>query len=411
MSSITMPSTLSSGIISSSQYGVTLSPSPASCARSSSQICVALSSSQTDSTVPSNLRSVKPSSSQSRITLPLSQLPVTPFTTITTLQETIQRLFKGTTSNAVKTFQILNSSIPFDGTTSRPYYTNSGTDSTIVETNTPTLMRDQTLSLFLTQSKSPFHKSVSLNSKLIANTVGQASHNLASTSSLTSGNSTSVISPTIFQLQSAEISRADPAMSGNSFQGTVGLSTKTSASLKLLLSVTGDIPLSRVTSLTISRSSTNEKSSLSNVSYEDSLVTDKPIGTLTINSLHQETMQKTGYISLHSIANIPSQTSLTGIASHAADSTYSTSTASISSCYQSVPSSSDSWNYHLYSNSKSSSSKAYSSTFVDYRITDPLGTQSVPIWNRSTIAIVSFSGKTNLISDKFSSLSRTSGNI
>ena len=404
MSSITMPSILSSG---------TMSPSPASGVQSSSQILVALSSSQANSTVPSNFRSVTPSSSQFPITLPLS-LPVAPFTTKTTLHETVQRLFEGTTSNAVETFQIINSSIPFDATISRTDHINSAVDSTLVETNIPTLMGNQTLSLFLTQSKSPFHKSVSLNSEFMAATVGQASHNLASTSSLTSDNSTSVIFSTMFQLhQSAKVSYTVPAMNGNSFQGTVGLSTKTSASLQSLLSVIGDIPLTRVTSLTISWSSTNEKSSLSNESYEDSLVTDTvaPISPLTITSLNQEAKQNTKYISLHSFANISSQISLTGIASHSTDSTqYSTSTASISNIHHSEPSSSlDSWNYHLHSNSKSSSSEAYSSTSVDYRYTDQHGFQSVPIWNRSTIAIVSFSGKTALISDKVSSLSRASG--
>ena len=422
MSSITTPSILSSVTISSSHYGVTLSSSPASGVRgSSSQVLGALTLSQNDSTVPPSFRSVTSSShslvtvplSQYRLTVSSSQLPVTPspsqlgltlslsklrgtlFSTLTSLQETIRSShgLVGTASNTVEAFEILNSSIPFDGTISRTYYANNATDSTLVETNMPpTLMGDQTLSLFLTQSKSPFHKSLSLNNQLMADTVGQASHNLASTSSLTSGNSTVVIFPTIFQLhQSAEISHVVPTMNGNNFQGTVGLSTKTSASLQSLL--------------------TGDKSILSNLSYEDFLVTDTLIGPSTINSLHQGNMQKTQYISLHSFANILRQTSLTGIASHVTDSTYSTSTASISSSHQSVSSSSDSRKYHLHSNSRSSSSKAYSSTSVDYRFTGALGSQSAPIWIRSAIAIVSFSGKTILISDKFSSLSRTSGNF
>ena len=414
MSSITrMPSSLSTGTISSNQYGAALSPSPASGVRSSSQILVAVSSSQTDSSLPSNLRSVAPSSSPSRITLSSSQLLVAPFTTMTTLHETVQTLFEGAISNAVEAFQILNSSIPFHGTISRTYHINSATDSTLVETNIPSLMGDQTLSLFLTHSKSPFHKSVSLSSEIMAATAGQASQNLPSTSSLTSDNSqTSVISPTTFKLhQSADISYVVPPMNGNSFQGTVGLSTKTSASLQSLLSVTGDRPLTRITSLTISRSSTIEKSILSNVSMESSLVMDTPISPLNIAILNQEAKQDTKYISLHSFANIPSQTHLTGVASHATDSTqYSTSTASISNIHhRELSSSSDSWNYHLHSNSKSSSSDAYSSTSVDYKYTDPHGFQSVPIWNRSTIAFISFSGKTALISDKVSSLSKASG--
>ena len=446
MSRITTPSTLSSGAISSSHYGVTLSWSPSSGAPSSTQFLVTLSSTQTDPTVPSSLCSVTPSSSQSRVTLPLSQkrltlpssqLPITlspsqlgvtlssskfrgtPFTTSTTFQETIQSThgLGGTTqSNTVgASVQILNGSNPFNGIISRTYYINRATDSTLVDTNIPTLMGDQTLLLFLTQSKSPFHEFVSLSSELMATTIEQVSHNRASTLSITSGSSTSVICPTIFHLhQSAELSPAVPAMNGNSFRGTVGLSTKTSASLQSLLSVTGEIPLSRrVKSLTISLSSTNEMSSLSNVSYEDSLVTDTPIASLsTINSLHQETKQNIQHISLHGFANIPSQTSLASITSQATDSTSSTSTASISNSHHSEPSSSsDSCNYHFHSNSKSSSSKVYSRTSVDHRFTDTLSIQSVPIWNRSTIAIVGFSGKTTLISDKLSLLSRTSGNI
>ena len=436
---IGMPSTLSSGTISASHYGVTLSLSPPSGAPSSTQFLVALSSIQTDPIVPSSLRSVTPSSSQPRVTLPLSQyrlalpssqLPITPslsqlgvtlssskfrgtpFTTLSTLQETIQRTrgLGGTTSNA--SVQILNSSNPFDGIISLTYYTNRATDSTLVETN---MMGDQTLLLFLTQSNSPVHKFMSLNSELMADTLEQVGHNRASTSSLRSGNSTSVISSTIFQLhQSAEMSPAVPAMNGNSFRGTVELSTKTSASLQSLLSVTGEIPLSRrVKSLTISLSSTNERSSLSNVSYENSLVTDTLIASLTtINSLHQETKQNTQDISLNGFANIPSQTSLTSITSEATDSTSSISTASISNSHYSEPSSSsDSCNYHFHSNSKSSSSKVYSRTPVDHRFPDTLAIQRVPIWNRSTIVIVGFSGKTSLISYKLSPLSRTSGNI
>ena len=426
-----MPSTLSSGTISSSHYGVILSSSPPSGARPSTQLFVALPPSQTDPTIPSSLRSVTPSSSrrtssqlpvtpspsQIGVTLFSSKFRGTPFTTLTALQKTVQstRGLGRTASNAVEaSVQTSNSSNPFDGSISRTYYTNSATNSTLVETNIPTLMGDQTLLLFLTQSKSPFNKFVSLNSELMADTVEQGSHNRASTLSITSGNSTSVISPTIFQLhQSAEMSLAVPTMNGNSFQGTVRLSTKASASLQSLIPVTEDIPLSRrVKSLTISPSSTNEKLSLSNVSYENSLVTDTPVAPLTtINSLHQETKQNTQYITLHGFANIPSQTSLTGITSHATDATYSTSTASISNSHHSEPSSSsDSCNYHFHSNS------SYSSTFyprasVAHMFTDTGAIQSGPIWSRSAIAIVGFSGKTTLISDKLSSLSRTSGNI
>ena len=442
MLNIAMSSTVSSGIISSSHYGVTLSSSSPSAARSSTQFLVALSSIQTDPTVPPSLPRVTPCfsqfrvtlpSSQYRLTVPLSQLPVipspsqlgvtlssskfrgTPFTTLTTFQETIPsaRGLGGTTYN--ETVQILNSSKPFNGTISRTYYVNSATDSTLVETNIPTLMVDQTLFRFLTQSKSAFHKFMSLNSELMADTVEQASHNHARTSSITSGNSTSVISPTISQLhQSAERSPGVPAMNGNSFRGTVGLPTKASASLQSPLPVTGDIPLSRrVKSLTIPLSSTNEKPSLSNVSYEDSLVTDTRIAPLTtINSLHQETKQNTQHISLHGFANIPSQTSLTSITLQATDSTSSISTASVSNIHRSEKSSSsDSCNYHFHSNSKSSSSKVYSRTSVDHWFTDTPAIQSVSIWNGSTIAIVGFSGKTSLISDKLSLLSRTSGNI
>lgn len=426
-----MPSTLSSGTISSSHYGVILSSNPPTGARPSTQFLVALSPSQTDPSVPSSLSNVTPSSSrrtssqlpvtpspsQIGVTLSSSKFRGTPFTTLTALQKKIQstRGLRETASNAVEaSVQTSHSSSPFDGIILRTYYTTSATDSTLVETNIPTLMGDQTLLLFLTQSKSPFNKFVSLNSELMADTVERASHNRASTSSFTSGNSTSVISPTIFQLhQSVEMSPAVPAMNGNSFQGTVGLSTEASAFLQSLIPVTEDIPLSRrVESLTISLSSTNEKSSLSNVSYENSLVTATPVAPLTtINSLHQETKQNTQYITLHGFANIPSQTSLTGITSHATDATYSTSTASISNSHHSEPSSSsDSCNYHFHSNS------SYSSTFyprasVAHMFTDTRAIQSVPIWSRSTIAIVGFSGKTTLISHKLSSLSRTSGNI
>ena len=414
-----VPSTLLSGTISSSHYDVILSSSSPSGVRSSTQFLLALSSSQTDPTVASSLRSVTPSSNQSTssqlpvtpspsqlgVTLSSSKFRSTPFTILTTVQKTI---LGETTSNAGEgSIKILNSSNPFDGIISRAHYTNSATDST--------LMGDQTLFRFLSQSKSPFHKFVLLNSELMANTVEQASHNRASTSSITSGNSTSVIFPTIFQLhQSVEMSPAVPAMKGNSFQGTVGSSTKASASLQSLIPVTEDIPLSRgLKSLTISLSSTNEKSSLSNVFYVDSLVTDTPIAPLTIiNSLRQETEQNTQYISLHSFANIPSQTSLRGTTSRATDSTYSTSTASISNGHYSEPVSSlDSCNYHFHSNSKSSNSKVYSRTSVDHRFTGTLAILSVLIWNRYTTAIVGFSGKTTLISDKLSSLSRTSGNI
>lgn len=426
-----MPSTLSSGTISSSHYGVILSSNPPSGARPSTQLFVALPPSQTDPTIPSSLRSVTPSSSrrtssqlpvtpspsQLGVTLFSSKFRGTPFTTLTALQKTIQstRGLGRTASNAVEaSVQTSNSSNPFDGSISRTYYTNSATDSTLVETNIPTLMGDQTLLLFLTQSKSPFNEFVSFNSELMADTVEQGSHNRASTLSIKSGNSTSVISPTIFQLhQSAEMSLAVPTMNGNSFQGTVRLSTKASASLQSLIPVTEDIPLSRrVKSLTISLSSTNEKLSLSNVSYENSLVTDTPVAPLTtINSLHQETKQNTQYITLHGFANIPSQTSLTGITSHAADSTYSTSTASISNSHYSEPSSSwDSCNYHFHSNSNYSSTFYYRA-FVAHMFTDTRAIQGVPIWSRSAIAIVGFSGKTTLISNTLSSLSMTSGNI
>ena len=343
---------MSSATISSSHFDVTLSSSPASGSRSLSQFRVALSSSQTDSTIPSKLRNVTASSSQSRATLPSSQyrltlssrqLHVTPSPSqpgvnlssrkfhgassaaLTTLQEGIQNTpgLGAITPDAVEA-RILNSSIPFDRTISRTYYTNRLTDSTLVE-NIPTLMGDRTLSLLPTQSVLPFHKSVSVNRELMADSVGQASHNLTSTSSITSGKFTFVNSPAIFQLhQSAEISIAP------------------------------------------------------------------------LTSLRQETKQMP--FSLYSLANTPSQTSMTGIASHTTDSTYSTLTASISNSHQSEPS--------------SSNSKAYSfRTSVDYRFTDTLAIQSVPIRNRSNIANVRFSGKTDFISDTFSSLSTTIGNI
>lgn len=344
---------MSSGTISSSHFDVTLSSSPASGSRSLSQLRAALSSSQTDSTIPPKLRNVTASSSQSRailpssqyrLTLSSSQLHVTPSSSqpgvnlssrkfhgttsaaLTTLQEGIQNTpgLGAITPDAVETFRILNSSIPFDRTISRTYYTNRLTDSTLVE-NIPTLMGDRTLSLFLTQSVWPFHKSVSVNRELMADTVGQASHNLTSTSSITSDKFTSVNSPAIFQLhQSAEISIAP------------------------------------------------------------------------LTSLRQETKQMS--FSLYSLANTPCQTSMTGITSHTTDSTYSTLTASISNSHQNEPS--------------SSNSKAYSfRTSVDYRFTDTLAIQSVPIRNRSNIANVRFSGKTDFISDKFSSLSTIIGNI
>lgn len=450
MSSTTMPpSHFSGGTASSSHSTVTLSSSsPASVELSSSQVRVTLSSSQTVSTVFSSFCSVAPSSSQSHVTLSStpsqyrhtlssserlvtlspSQLGVTLSssesygtlsTALTTLQETIENTdgLGGTTYSTLEAFQILHGSFLFDRTISVTHYRNSAIDSTARKTNIPTLIWDPTSSHFPKQSKSAFHESMSVNSELMQDTVyasGQARHNLVSTSSLTSGNSTSVISPTIFQLhQSAEISHAVHAISGNTSQDTVGLAINTSASLQPL-SVIGDIPLSRVklTSLTISQVSTNEMSNLSNLSHEDALVTGTPISSLTITFLHQETIQKTQYISLHSFANIPNQTSLTGIASHATDSTNSTSTASISNSHHSGPSSSwNSWNYHFHSNSKSSTSKAYSSTSVDHRFIGTIAFQSVPTWNRSTIPTVGFIGKTILISNKFSSLSRTSGNI
>lgn len=311
---------MSSGTISSSHLDVTPSSSSASGSRSLSQFRVALLSSQTDSTIPSKLRNVTASSSQSRATLPSSQyrltlssrqLHVTPSqgqldvnlssrkfhgtssVALTTLQEGIQSTpgLGEITSDAVEVFLILNSSIPFDRT------------------------------------------------ELMADSVGQASHSLAKTSSITSGKSTSVNSPPIFKLhQSAEISIAP------------------------------------------------------------------------LPSLRQETKQKT--FSLYSLANTPSQTSMTGITSHITDSTYSTLTASIWNNHQSEPSLSDSWNNRFHSNSKSSSSKAhFFRTSVHYRFTDTLAIQSVPIRNTSNIANVRFSGKTDLISDKFSSLSTTIGNI
>ena len=345
---------MSSGTISSSHFDVTPSSSPASGSRSLSQFRVALSSSQTDSTIPSKLRNVTASSSQSRailtsssqyrLTLSSRQRHVTPSPSqpgvnlssrkfhgtssavLTTLQEGNQNTpgLGAVTPDAVETFRILNSSIPFDRTISHPYYTNRSTDSTLVE-NIPTLMGDRTSSLFLTQSVWPFHKSESVNREIMPDSVDQASHNLTSTSSITSGKFTSVNSPAIFQLhQSAEISIAP------------------------------------------------------------------------LTSLRHETKQMP--FSLHSLANTPSQTSMTSITSHTTDSTYSTLTASISNSHQSEPS--------------SSNSKAYSfRTSVDYRFTDTLAIQSVPIRNRSYIANVRFSGKTDFISDKFSSLSTTIGNI
>jgi len=244
---------------------------------------------------------------------------------LTSLQEGIQNTpgLGAITPDAVEV-RILNSSIPFDRTISRTYYTNRLTDSTLVE-NKPTLMGDRPLSLFLTQSVWPFHKSVSVNRELMADSVGQASHDLASTSGITSGKSASVNTPAIFQLhQSADIFIAP------------------------------------------------------------------------FTSLRQETKQKT--FSLYSLANTPSKTGMTSITSHTTESTYSTLTASISSIHQSEPLSSD--------------SKAYSfRTSVDYRLTDTLAIQSVPIRNRSNIASVRFIGKTDLISDKLSSLKTTIGNI
>ena len=120
------------------------------------------------------------------------------------------------------------------------------------------------------------------------------------------------------------------------------------------------------------------------------------ISIAPLTSLRQETKQET--FSLYILANTPSQTSMTSITSHTTDSTYSTLTASISNSHQSEPSSSD--------------SKAYSfRTSVDYRFTDTLAIQTVPIRNRSNIANVRFSGKTDFMSDTFSSLSTTIGNI
>ena len=447
MSSTTIPSTMSSGTISSSHLGVTLSSSPASSTRSSSQFLVALSSSQTHSTVHSSLGSVTPSSSQPRVTLPSSQYRLTlsssqllvtpspsklsvslsssqfhgtPSTALRTLREIIESTVGrgATSSSSLEVFQILNSSSLFDRTISRTYYTNSATDSTLAERNIPTLMRGPSLSLFPTQSKSALHESMSLNSVVMEETFhasGQARHSLASTSSLTNGYSSYVISSTAVQLyRYAETSHTVPAVNVNSFQVNFGLSIDASASLQSLLSVTGDMPpfRTKLASLSISRSFTSKKSSLSNVSYEDLLVTDTRIGPLTINSLHQQTKQNTRYVTLHSFASIVTpHSSLTGIISHAMNSTYSTSTASISNSHQSEPSSSNSWNYHIHSNSKSSSSNAYSSTSVDHRFTNTLASQSVSIWNRSRTATVGFSEKTTLISNKSSSLSRTSGNI
>lgn len=379
--------------------------------QSSNQFVVTLSSSQShDSPPPSQFR-ISLFSSQSHGSLSLSQFHGASSSALPTPQEEVKHTDSlGETTymySTLEALQMLSSSFLSDRTISRSN-TNSARKAGI-----STLVWYPTLSNFKTQPWSAFNESLPVNSELMEDTVyasGQPGLTLVSTSSVTSGYSASLISRTILQLhQSVESSHAVYASKGNSFHDNVGLSTKTSASLQSSLSVSGDLPLSEMTlsSLVTSQSSTNKTSNLANQAHEDSLVTDTPFNSVAINSLHQDTIQKTQYTRLHSLAYMHNQTGLAGIVPHATDSTSSSSKPSILNSYHNGASSWESWVYNFHSNSKTSIIDAYFSAYVDDMSTNTLAFSNIPSWNRS----IGFIEKTIMISTKFSSLSRTSGNI
>lgn len=421
--------TLSSGqsdpTVSSRRYSVTPSSSQSHVAISSSHPRVTLPSSPADVTVSLNPvvtsqshgtpRSSElgnlPSSSQSHGTLSLSQFHGTP-TALTTLQEGIGNTDRlGVTTymySTLEAFQMSSRSFLSDKNILSTNNTNGAR-----WTNTSTLIWYPTLSNFKTHW-SAFSQSVSMSSEFMQSTFyasGQSGLGLVGTSSITSGQSASLISRTIFHLhQSVESSHIVYTTNDNSNQDNAGVSVETSATSQS--SFGGDLPLSRrkPSSLDISASSTHKTSNLTIPTHEDSLVTDSSVNSVDIKSLLQESMQKTQHTSLHSLAIIHHQTGLAGMASHTTDPTSSTSKASISNSFHNEVSSRKSWNYNLHSSSESDISNTYFSASLDDMFTDTLALSSMSSWNRSIIASVGFIEKTFMINKKFSSLTRPSGN-
>ncbi|KAL9955531.1 hypothetical protein ACROYT_G036867 [Oculina patagonica] len=374
----------------SGQPPVTLSSSPTGVTLSSNQFGFTLSSIQFHGTLlPSQSRTTH-SSSQYQGALSPSQFHGTPSSALPTPQEGVQNTDSvgGTTYmySTLEGFQMLSSSFLSDRTIHRTNNTNSAR-----KTSISTLVWHPTLSNFKTQSL-PREDTVHASGKPGLTLVSY-------TSSITSGYSASLISRSILQLhQSVESSHTVYASNGNSFQDNIGLSLKTSASLQSSLSVSGDLPLSQM----------KLSSNLTNPTHEDSIVTDAPVNSAAISSLHQESIQKTQYTSLHSLAYMHNQTGPAGIAPHATDSTSSTSKASSLDSHHNGSSSWESGNYHIHSNSKSSIRNAYFSASVGDTSTNTLAFSSIPSWNKSIIATVGFVEKTIMISTNFSSLSRTS---
>ena len=404
--------------LSSGQPLAPLPPSPTSVTISSNNFGVTLSSSQSHVTLaPSQSRiSLSSLRSQSHGTLSLSKFQGTPSSALPTSQEGIANTvtLEGTTNmySTLEALKMLSSSFLSDRTIPR---TNSANNAG--KTSISTLIWYPTVSNFKTQPWPALSKSLPVNSKLIEDNVyasGQPGLTPVSISSITSSYSAFVISRTIFQLrQSIESSHAIYATNGDSSLNKVGLTRKTSASLHSSLSVSGDLPMSQMkpSPLVISQSSTNKASNLTNLPHEDSLVTGTPASSVAVDSLHQEPIQKTRYASLLNLVYMHNQTGLAGIISHATDSTPSPSKASILNSHHNEESSWESWNYHFYSNSKSNIRNAYFSTSVDGTSNNTLALSSIPSWNRSIMATVGFLEKTVIIGTKFSSLSRTSGNI